>query len=130
MDKKYTWDSNLKIRLIGETIFNVFYWMYFPFIAIYFSQSIGLAWTDTLVTIPPIISLLAGMIGGSLADKLRTYGSRSCKPGPIKQSTIIGKVGSSGSSTGPHLHIELHSPKREGPDGDYNALNPPPIPAN
>ena len=69
MDKKFIWDSNLKIRLIGETIFNVFYWMYFPFIAIYFSQTLGLVWTGTLMTIPPIISLLAGMIGGSLADK-------------------------------------------------------------
>ena len=45
---------------------------------------------------------------------------------------VIGLMGSSGSSTGPHLHIELHSPRRAGPDGITNVLNPifylPPIP--
>ncbi|MEK4628568.1 MAG: MFS transporter [Solibacillus sp.] len=70
MVNNFIWNSNLKIRLIGETIFNVFYWMYFPFLAIYFSQSFGLGWTGIFMTIPPIISLIAGMVGGSVADRM------------------------------------------------------------
>lgn len=63
------WTRNLKIRLCGETIFNVFYWMYFPFIVIYFSQSLGLAWAGVLMMFPPVLSLIAGLVGGSFADK-------------------------------------------------------------
>ena len=47
----------------------MFYWMYFPFIAIYFSQSLGLARTGALMMIPPILSLIAGLTGGSFADR-------------------------------------------------------------
>lgn len=66
----YHWDSNLKIRLVGETLFNLLYWMYFPFIAIYFSQTMGLKWAGVLMTIPPVISLIGNMVGGDLADKI------------------------------------------------------------
>lgn len=66
---RYQWDANLKVRLLGETIFNLLYWMYFPFIAIYFSQSLGLQWAGVLMTVPPIISLIGNMVGGDLADK-------------------------------------------------------------
>ena len=69
MIKSRVWTRNLKIRLFGETIFNVFYWMYFPFIAIYFSQSLGLAWAGVLMMVPPVLSLIAGLIGGSFADR-------------------------------------------------------------
>ena len=69
MIKSRIWTRNLKIRLCGETIFNVFYWMYFPFIAIYFSQSLGLAWAGVLMMVPPVLSLIAGLIGGSFADR-------------------------------------------------------------
>lgn len=40
----------------------------------------------------------------------------------VKAGEIIGLMGSSGSSTGSHLHIELHKPKRYG--NNNNALNP------
>lgn len=39
----------------------------------------------------------------------------------VKQGQMIGYMGNSGSSTGQHLHFELHSPKRV---GDSNVLNP------
>ncbi|MER2127831.1 MFS transporter [Solibacillus sp.] len=68
MIDKNIWTTSLKVRLCGETVFNVFYWMYFPFIAIYFSQSLGLAWTGLLMMVPPIVSLIAGLIGGSFSD--------------------------------------------------------------
>lgn len=49
----------------------------------------------------------------------------------VKSGQIIGKMGTSGNSSGPHLHIELHQPKRS---GNNNALNPlyylPPIQKN
>jgi len=67
------WDTNLKIRLVGETIFNLLYWMYFPFIAVYFSESLGNNTAGFLMTIPPLISILGNIFGGNLAD---TFGRR------------------------------------------------------
>ena len=69
MYKKNIWTRNLKVRLCGETIFNLLYWMYFPFIAIYFSQSLGLALAGALMMVPPVLSLITGLIGGSFADR-------------------------------------------------------------
>lgn len=64
------WESNLKIRLAGETLFNLFYWMYFPFITVYFSKELGSHVAGILMTCPPLIILLSNMIGGILADYL------------------------------------------------------------
>ena len=35
------WDLNLKIRLLGEGMINILFWMFFPFMAIYFAESFG-----------------------------------------------------------------------------------------
>ncbi|MGE6259935.1 MDR family MFS transporter [Heyndrickxia sporothermodurans] len=64
------WDMNLKFRFIGETLFNLFYWMYFPFITVYFAKALGNHTAGILMTIPPVISILGSMIGGDLADKV------------------------------------------------------------
>ena len=66
--KKYRWDRNLKIRLAGETLFNLLYWMYFPFIAVYFSQTVGFSWAGFMMMVPPFISLIGNVIGGTVAD--------------------------------------------------------------
>lgn len=68
--EKYVWNNNLKIRLMGEGIFNLFYWMYFPFIAIYFANELGLKIAGLLMTVPPAVSIIGNMIGGNLADQL------------------------------------------------------------
>lgn len=63
------WDANLKIRLAGETIFNLFFWMYFPFITVYFSKALGSHIAGILMTVPPLAAILGNMIGGNLADR-------------------------------------------------------------
>ncbi|GIP65372.1 multidrug resistance protein [Virgibacillus pantothenticus] len=62
------WNRSLKIRLAGEGIFNLFYWMYFPFMAIYFSDVLGNAVTGALMSIPPLVSIIGNIIGGNISD--------------------------------------------------------------
>lgn len=64
------WDTNLKIRLAGESLFNLLYWMYFPFMTIYFSDSLGNDIAGLLMTIPPLVAIVGNIIGGNLADQL------------------------------------------------------------
>ena len=64
------WSINIKVRLAGESTFNLFYWMYFPFIAIYFSEQLGYVLVGLLMTVPPVVSLIGGLIGGLLADSI------------------------------------------------------------
>jgi hypothetical protein len=33
------WDRNLKVRLFGEALINITFWMFFPFMAIYFTEA-------------------------------------------------------------------------------------------
>lgn len=68
--KLHVWDVNLKIRLIGEGLFNLLFWMYFPFITVYFSEALGKQTAGMLMAIPPLIGILGSMVGGSLADSL------------------------------------------------------------
>lgn len=68
--KVQLWDVNLKIRLIGETLFNLLYWMYFPFIAVYFSEALGKHMAGVMMSVPPIIMILGSMVGGNLADRM------------------------------------------------------------
>lgn len=67
--KWLSWDINLKIRLIGETLFNMLFWMYFPFLTIYFSDALGMVEAGIMMTAPSIISIFGGMIGGYITDQ-------------------------------------------------------------
>ncbi|QRG67976.1 MDR family MFS transporter [Brevibacillus choshinensis] len=64
------WNHNLKVRLIGEALFNMLFWMYFPFITVYFGAALGNHIAGMLMAIPPIFSLLGSLLGGALADRL------------------------------------------------------------
>ncbi|MFM9279517.1 MDR family MFS transporter [Paenibacillus jiagnxiensis] len=63
------WNNNLKVRLIGEALFNMLFWMYFPFITVYFGQALGNDVAGMLMTVPPVFSILGALIGGALADR-------------------------------------------------------------
>ncbi|MFB5761860.1 MDR family MFS transporter [Paenibacillus medicaginis] len=63
------WNNNLKVRLIGEALFNMLFWMYFPFITVYFGQALGNDIAAILMTIPPIFSIIGALLGGALADR-------------------------------------------------------------
>lgn len=63
------WDHNLKVRLIGEALFNMLFWMYFPFLAVYFGEALGHHIAGLLMAIPPIFSLMGSLLGGAMADR-------------------------------------------------------------
>lgn len=64
------WNPNLKVRLIGEGLFNLLFWMYFPFITVYFGTALGSHIAGILMTVPPIFSIMGSLLGGALADRL------------------------------------------------------------
>lgn len=63
------WDRNLKIRLAGESVVNITFWMFFPFLAIYFTDSFGKSIAGFLLIISQAFSVLANLLGGYYADK-------------------------------------------------------------
>ncbi|KIL42300.1 MFS transporter [Gordoniibacillus kamchatkensis] len=65
----FKWDLNLKIRLIGDSLFNMLFWMYFPFITLFFSDAFGKSIASMLMAVPPLISLLGSLFGGYLSDR-------------------------------------------------------------
>ncbi|MGD8190413.1 MDR family MFS transporter [Brevibacillus ginsengisoli] len=65
-----SWNSNLKVRLIGETIFHIFYWMFFPFMALHFTESFGKEVAGLILTIPPLVGVFSSLIGGRMADRI------------------------------------------------------------
>ncbi len=62
------WDSNLKVRLLGEGVMNLLFWMFFPFMAIYFSNSFGKEAAGMLLIASQVVSVAVGLVGGYCAD--------------------------------------------------------------
>ncbi|RTE05414.1 MDR family MFS transporter [Paenibacillus whitsoniae] len=63
------WDTNLKIRLGGETAFNVIFWTFFPFLSIYFAEAFGKGWAGLLLILSQALSVVANLLGGYCADR-------------------------------------------------------------
>jgi MFS transporter, DHA1 family, multidrug resistance protein B len=45
------------------------FWMYYPFLTIYFSEELGVVKAGILMTAPAIISIFGGMVGGYITDQ-------------------------------------------------------------
>ncbi|MFS0784637.1 MDR family MFS transporter [Bacillus sp. 1P06AnD] len=63
------WNLNLKIRLGGEALVNITFWMFFPFLAIYFSEEFGKNTAGVLLIISQAFSVIANLMGGFFADR-------------------------------------------------------------
>ncbi len=63
------WDTNLKIRLFGEALMNITYWMFFPFLTIYFAGEFGKEKAGLFLIISQVFSVLANLMGGYFADR-------------------------------------------------------------
>ncbi|WP_282034313.1 MDR family MFS transporter [Metabacillus indicus] len=63
------WDRNLKIRLFGEALMNITYWMFFPFLTIYFADEFGKEQAGFLLVFSQVFSVLANLMGGYCADR-------------------------------------------------------------
>jgi MFS transporter, DHA1 family, multidrug resistance protein B len=63
------WDRNLKIRLFGEALMNVTFWMFFPFMAIYFTDAFGKDKAGFLLIFSQVFSVVASLLGGYCADR-------------------------------------------------------------
>ncbi len=63
------WDTNLKIRLFGEALMNITYWMFFPFLTIYFAGEFGKVQAGLFLIISQVFSVLANLMGGYFADR-------------------------------------------------------------
>lgn len=63
------WDRNLKIRLIGEFFVGATFWMFFPFMTLYFSESLGKSLTGLLLVCSQALSVVTNLFGGYCADQ-------------------------------------------------------------
>lgn len=63
------WDINLKIRLFGEGMMNITYWMFFPFLTIYFAEEFGKGKVGLLLIFSQLFSVFANLLGGYSADR-------------------------------------------------------------
>lgn len=62
-------DLNLKVRLFGESINSILFWMFFPFMAIYFVDTFGERIAGMLMMGPPVLGMIANLFGGFAADR-------------------------------------------------------------
>ncbi|WP_088010632.1 MDR family MFS transporter [Gottfriedia acidiceleris] len=67
------WNFNMKVRLVAEFFFGLFFWMYLPFLAIYFAEELGKVTAGFLLMCSQAVGVFANLIGGYLAD---TYGRK------------------------------------------------------
>ncbi|PTX64509.1 putative MFS family arabinose efflux permease [Melghirimyces profundicolus] len=63
------WDRNLKIRLLGEGMVHILFWMFFPFMAVYFADSFGKGAAGGLLILSQVIGVFANLVGGYCADR-------------------------------------------------------------
>lgn len=63
------WDTNLKIRLGGESLVNITFWMFFPFLAIFFTEAFGKTTAGLLLVFSQVFSVVANLLGGYFADR-------------------------------------------------------------
>ncbi|KKI89090.1 MFS transporter [Bacillus sp. SA1-12] len=63
------WDYNLKVRLFGEALMNITYWMFFPFLTIFFADAFGKEKAGLLLIFSQLFSVLANLMGGYCADR-------------------------------------------------------------
>ncbi|CAH0345213.1 MFS transporter [Bacillus sp. CECT 9360] len=63
------WDNNLKVRLGGESLVNITFWMFFPFLAIFFTESFGKTTAGLLLVFSQVFSVVANLLGGFFADR-------------------------------------------------------------
>lgn len=63
------WDKSLKARLIGEAFMNIMFWMFFPFLAIYFAEEFGKTTAGFLLILSQVFSVAANLVGGYCADQ-------------------------------------------------------------
>ncbi|AYC30134.1 MDR family MFS transporter [Paenisporosarcina cavernae] len=78
------WDKSLKVRLFGEALINITFWMFFPFLAIYFAEELGRATAGALLIISQVFSVIANLVGGYAAD---TFGR--------KRMMVVASIGQS-----------------------------------
>ncbi|MBM7649562.1 MFS family permease [Bacillus ectoiniformans] len=63
------WNKSLKVRLFGEAVINITFWMFFPFLAIYFADAFGKEKAGFLLILSQLFSVFANLIGGYCADR-------------------------------------------------------------
>lgn len=67
------WDRNLKVRLLGEFLINLLFWMFFPYMAIYFSDELGKEQAGLLLVASQLVGVVTNLVGGYCAD---TFGRK------------------------------------------------------
>ncbi len=65
----FSWDRNLWMRVVAEGFVQTVFWMFFPFVAIYFSEVYSKETAGVLLGLPTIASIFATLLGGHLADR-------------------------------------------------------------
>lgn len=60
---------NIKIRMIVSFISDIAEMSIFPFMAIYFSSNLGIAWAGAILTLTTVVAVTFGMYGGFFADQ-------------------------------------------------------------
>ncbi|MCK6255867.1 MFS transporter [Fictibacillus sp. KIGAM418] len=67
------WDRNIKVRLLGEFVINLLFWMFFPYMAIYFSDELGKEQAGLLLVASQLVGVVTNLVGGYCAD---TFGRK------------------------------------------------------